>query len=184
MLLLAIIISLPLLCWPSHVAENSTLVESTIAFSQRTTDSPLSYLDSLSTNQRNLFEYAMSGLDSNFGPPFLVCSSIVTISQVILGLNANLVIVRFATIFRVVRSRAPRPCQEQRHPYRVAHYYKRVRIESVSLSIFVMVVLMVIVESNFNIQTLARYGLGLSKINQTLPIQAPYIHLSLVLVST
>ncbi|KAF9468734.1 hypothetical protein BDZ94DRAFT_1209084 [Collybia nuda] len=30
-----------------------------------------SYLNSLSSNQRQLFEYAMSGLDLNFGPPFL-----------------------------------------------------------------------------------------------------------------
>lgn len=31
-----------------------------------------SHLDTLSKNQRELFDYAMTGLDANFGPPFLV----------------------------------------------------------------------------------------------------------------
>lgn len=36
-----------------------------------------SYLNTLSKNQRELFNYAMTSLDANFGPPFMVRAQVL-----------------------------------------------------------------------------------------------------------
>jgi hypothetical protein len=73
MLLKTVLLSIALpMCLASLAIDAHAPVSPAESFLDRSVTTNVSYLESLSEKQRQVFEYVLDSLDDNFSPPFLV----------------------------------------------------------------------------------------------------------------